>query len=46
MLRSRCLSFVWLALVALLGALPAGGEEMTFELRSSAFEAHGEIPIR
>lgn len=46
MRRSRLAARVLVALVALLGAPPIGGEEMTFTLRSPVFPAQGEIPTR
>ena len=46
MLSSRRATRVLIALVALLHALPTGGEEMRFTLRSPAFQAQGEIPSR
>jgi Raf kinase inhibitor-like YbhB/YbcL family protein len=42
----RCATRVLIAFVALLDALPTGGEEMRFTLRSPAFPAQGEIPSR
>ena len=46
MRRSPLAAPVLLTLAALLGAPPIGGEEMTFTLRSPAFPAQGEIPVR